>query len=179
MMDPQVTRLRPEPDEYADAFARYVTLVPAGEIVARLDVQVRETTRPLERVSVAAADRPYAPGKWTIKQVIGHLSDTERVFGYRALRFGRGDPTPLLGFDQDPYVAAGEFGRRPLQDLIDEWIAVRRATVLLFRGLPAEGWSRRGVASGHEVTVRALAWIIAGHELHHRRVLSERYAFSG
>lgn len=174
-MDPQVTRLRPEPDEYAEAFAGYVALVPAGEIVEMLELQVCETTRLLERVSEAAADRAYAPGKWTIKQVVGHVSDTERVLGYRALRFGRGDPAPLPGFDQDPYVPAGEFGRRSLGDLIDEWIAVRRATVLLFRGMPVEGWIRRGVASGHEVTVRALAWIIAGHELHHRRILSERY----
>jgi hypothetical protein len=174
MMDPHVTRCRPEPGEYAEAFSGYIGVVPEGEIVEMLEVQVSETTRLLQGLS-ASADFAYAPGKWTIKQVVGHLSDTERVFGYRALRFGRGDPAPLPGFDQDPYVAAGQFDQRSLGDLIDELLAVRRATVLLLRGMPAEGWLRRGVASDHEVTVRALAWIIAGHELHHRNILSERY----
>lgn len=169
----------PGSDEYAPFYGDYVARVPDGDIVAVLEGQIGETLRMLGGITEAAADRAYAPGKWTIKEVVGHVVDSERVFGQRALRFARGDTTELPGFDQDPYVLAGGFAARSLRDLADELAAVRRATVLLFRGLPAEAWGRRGVASGHEVSVRALASIIAGHELHHRAILRERYGVPG
>jgi hypothetical protein len=166
---------RPAPDEYAAYYAGYVARVPAGDIVAILETQIERTRALLASVPETMADHAYAPGKWTIREVIGHLSDAERVFAYRALRFGRGDTTELAGFDENAYVPAGGFGGRSLASLIDELVAVRKASVALFRGLPAGAWLRRGVASGHVVTVRALAWIMAGHELHHRAILEERY----
>lgn len=174
-MDGRVREARPEAGEHARYFDRYVALVPAGSIVEVLEQQAMDTLGLLAPVSESAADRAYAPGKWTVKEVMGHVADAERVFSYRALRFGRGDGTELAGFDQEPYVPAGAYGERSLRDILEEWEAVRRATVLLFRGLPDGAWLRRGVASGHEVTVRALAWITAGHELHHRAILAERY----
>ena len=120
-------------------------------------------------------DYRYAPGKWSIKELLGHVIDGERIFAYRALRFGRNDQTALNGFEQDDYVAAGAFDKRELSDLIDEFEEVRRATIHLFRGFDETAWTRRGVASENEVSVRALAYIIAGHELHHMGVLRERY----
>jgi uncharacterized damage-inducible protein DinB len=123
----------------------------------------------------ADGDLRYAPGKWSVKEILGHLNDTERIFAYRALRISRGDQTPLAGFEQDDYVRNGPFARHPLEDLIEDYIAVRRATISLFRNLDEAAWTRRGVASENEVTVRALAYMIAGHELHHRRILEEKY----
>ena len=117
----------------------------------------------------------YAPEKWSLKEVLGHVNDTERIMSYRALRIARNDATPIEGFEQDDYVGNGPFGQRPLSDLIEDYIAVRRATVSLFRNLDEAAWTRRGVANKNEVTVRALAYIIAGHELHHRRIIEEKY----
>ena len=120
-------------------------------------------------------DFRYAPGKWTAKEVLGHVCDTERVFAYRALRIARADATPMEGFEQDDYVRNGPFANRPLEDLVEDFIAVRRATLSLLRNLDETAWDRRGVANKNEVSVRALAYIIAGHELHHRRILEEKY----
>ena len=167
--------IAPGPDEYATHHAPYVSLVPEGGIVAQLERQAADFSRLLESIPEARGDHAYAPGKWTIKEVVGHICDAERVFVYRALRFARGDATPLAPFDEDAYVPPAEFGARTLADLGREFHAVRNATIALFRGLPAEAWTRRGMASGHEISVRALAWIIAGHELHHRKLLIERY----
>ena len=120
-------------------------------------------------------DFRYAPDKWTAKQVLGHLCDSERIFAYRALRIARGDQTPIEGFEQDDYVRNGPFAQIPLSEIIEDYIAVRRATLTLLRNLDEPAWTRRGVANKSEVTVRALAYIIAGHELHHRRILEEKY----
>jgi uncharacterized damage-inducible protein DinB len=117
----------------------------------------------------------YAPDKWTAKEVIGHVCDSERVFAYRALRISRADATPLAGFEQDDYVRNGPFAERLFCDLVEDFIAVRRATLSLLRNLDEAAWTRRGLANNHEVTVRALAYIIAGHELHHRGILEEKY----
>ena len=117
----------------------------------------------------------YAPGKWSAKEVLGHVCDTERVFAYRALRIARGDQTPLAGFEQDDYVKNGPFAKAPMEEIIEDYIAVRRASITLFRNLDEAAWVRRGVANNNEVSVRALAYIIAGHELHHRRILEEKY----
>jgi uncharacterized damage-inducible protein DinB len=117
----------------------------------------------------------YAPGKWSVKEVLGHIADTERIFTYRALRIGRGDQTPLSGFEQDDYVKTGVFGERALAELAEEFGAVRGASIVLFRSFKEEAWPRRGVANEKEVTVRALAFITAGHQIHHRAILEERY----
>lgn len=166
---------RPGGDEYASYYAPYVARVPAGGLVGILERQVGVTRELLGGLSEAEAEYAYAPGKWTIKEVVGHLIDAERVFSYRAMRFGRGDTTELAGFEENAYVAAGGFGGRSLGGLLEEFGVVRSATVLLLRTLPEEGWLRRGVASGYEVSVRALGCITAGHELHHRAILEERY----
>ncbi|HEX7118662.1 MAG TPA: DinB family protein [Longimicrobiales bacterium] len=166
---------RPAADEYVPYFSRYIALVPDGDVVDQLEHQVEETRRMLDAIPSSHADHAYAPGKWTIKEVIGHLADSERVFAYRALRFARGDTTELAPFDENAYVPAAAFGARTLADIADEFVAVRRATVASLRGLPHDAWSRRGVAGGNAMSVRALAWTIAGHELHHRALLVERY----
>jgi hypothetical protein len=137
--------------------------------------QIDETLALLRGLSEERATHRYAPGKWSVKEVVGHMIDGERIFGYRALRFARNDPTPLSGFDQEPYIASASFDACALDGLLDEFEHVRRGTVLMFRHLPAEAWLRQGVASDNPVTVRALAYIIAGHERHHVGVLRERY----
>ena len=120
-------------------------------------------------------DFRYAPGKWSLKDVLGHINDTERIMSYRALRIARADQTPMEGFEQDDYVRNAPFAQLSLSDLIEDYIAVRRATISLFRNLDEAAWTRRGVASKNEVTVRALAYVIAGHELHHRKIIEEKY----
>lgn len=166
---------RPGADEFAPYYAGYIARVPPGGLVSVLEEERGGPRRMLEGLTDAQAEHAYAPGKWTIKEVMGHVTDTERVFAYRALRIARGDATPLPGFDQDAYVPAGAFGGRTLESLLDEFEAAREATVRLLGGIPEEAWLRRGVASGHTVSVRALACMAAGHELHHRTLLEERY----
>ena len=165
----------PDASEYAPYYGRYITLVGGNDVVAALEDQPRETLALLSTLSEEQGDYRYAPGKWSIKEMLGHVIDAERVFSYRALRFARNDRTPLASFEQDDYVRAGGFGHRRLADLIEEFVCVRRATVWLFRTLSPEAWMRRGIASDNPVSVRAVAYIVAGHELHHRRVLQEKY----
>jgi hypothetical protein len=137
--------------------------------------QRRETVLLLSCRTEEEGDFRYAPGKWNAKEVLGHVCDTERVFAYRALRISRGDATPMEGFEQDDYVRNGPFAQRPISDLVEDYIAVRRATLSLLCTLEEAAWSRRGIANKNEVTVRGLAYIIAGHEIHHRRILEEQY----
>ena len=173
-----LTIARPEPGEYAPYYDRYISLVPGSDILATLDSQRRDTMTLLCGRDEADGDFRYAPGKWSAKEVLGHVCDTERIFAYRALRIARADQTPTEGFEQDDYVRNGPFAQAPLPELIEDYIAVRRATLTLFRNLDEPAWSRRGVANKNEVSVRALAYIIAGHELHHRRILEEKYFFA-
>lgn len=161
--------------EYAAYYGRYIELVPSGDVVTALGAQPGETLELLSRIPEEQGDYRYAPGKWSIKQVLGHIIDAERVFAYRALRFARNDAQPLASFEQDGYVLEGAFGDSRLADLIDQFVCVRRSTVWLFRSLPPQAWMRQGIASDNPVSVRALAYIIAGHELHHRRILKEKY----
>jgi DinB superfamily len=166
---------RPESDEYAPYYEKYVSLVPGHDILATLETQGPQTAAMLSARKQQEGNFCYAPGKWSLKESLGHVIDTERVFAYRALRIARNDKTPMEGFEQDDYVKFGPFGRRSLPDLIEEFSSVRKATLSLFRGLDEAAWTRRGVANKNEVTVRALAYIIAGHELHHRRIFLEKY----
>lgn len=166
---------RPAPGEYNEYYHKYTSRVPDGDIIAILATQLEDTLTLLRDVSDERALHAYAPGKWTIKEVIGHMSDVERVMSYRALRFARGDETPLPGFDETTYAPAGEFNTRPLASLLAELASVRRGTVALLAGLPPSAWARSGAANQSPVSVRALAWIIAGHELHHRELIATRY----
>jgi hypothetical protein len=173
------TSFRPQPGEYAPYYDRYIPLVQGNDILATLDEQRRQTVLLLSGRNEADGDLRYAPDKWSLKEVLGHLNDTERIMSYRALRIARADATPIEGFEQDDYVRNGPFVRRLLADLIEDYIGVRRATLSLFRNLDEAAWTRRGVANKNEVTVRALAYIIAGHELHHRRMIEEKYLRGG
>lgn len=167
---------RPGSDEYAPYYGRYIDRVPAGDIARTLEECARETAALLQtELARARADHRYGPGKWSVKEVLGHVMDAERVFAYRMLRFGRADTTPLPSFDENAWAPAGEFGARSLESLLEEFLAVRNATLRLVRGLPESAWTRRGVASDFEMSVRALAHVIAGHELHHRAILEQRY----
>ena len=166
---------RPAKDEYFEYFGKYISLVPGDDALPPLGSQIQETARLLKPLDESKALHRYAPGKWSVKEVVGHLSDAERVMAYRALRFGRGDTTPLPGFEETLYAQAARSDERPLADLLSEYESVRAATLALFRGLDEEALVRRGNANSKEVSVRALAWIIAGHELHHRVLLTERY----
>jgi hypothetical protein len=166
---------RPEATEYAPFFARYVSRVPEGDIVAILDEQMHATAALLGGLSEAQGDYRYAPDKWSIKELVGHVADAERVFSYRALRFSRGDRTDLPGFEQNDWVPQSGAATRSLRDLADELRMVRLATIALARSLSEEQGMRSGVASGSHVTVRGLLHIIAGHEAHHVAVLRDRY----
>jgi uncharacterized damage-inducible protein DinB len=166
---------RPAASEYAPYYQRYIGLVPGDDVLPVLDQQRRDTLLLLSGKDESDGDFRYAPDKWSAKEVLGHVCDSERIFAYRALRIARADVKPMEGFDQDLYVQNGPFAHRPLAELVEDFIAVRRGTLTLLRNLDEPAWSRRGVANDNEVTVRALAYIIAGHELHHRRILEEKY----
>jgi hypothetical protein len=165
----------PEPNEYQSYYGRYISLVPSCDLTQTLDAQLAQSLPILSAIDEQKSLYRYAPGKWSIKEVLGHLIDAERIFAYRALRFARRDSTPLPGFDQDPYVSAANFDSRPWHDFIAEFEHVRRSTILFFRALAPEDLLRSGTASQNSITVRALGYIIAGHELHHMGILRERY----
>lgn len=170
--DPAV---RPQLPEYAEPYHGYVTVVPDGDVRITLEREGERALSFYRRVPSELAGSSYAPGKWTVREVLAHVNDSERVFAYRALRFGRGDATPLATFDQEAWTPSSHANARPWEDLLDEFRVVRASTLHLVRSFAAEDWGRTGVASGWPVSVRALAWIVAGHELHHRRILIERY----
>jgi hypothetical protein len=166
---------RPQADEHLEYYGRYISQVPEGDLIAMLRDQIVETVGLLRGLSPAQADYAYAPGKWTIKEVIGHLSDAERVFQYRALTFARSPGSALPGFDENAWVPAGNFGVRTLEDLLEEFQLVRAASVQLAQHLVEETLKNRGSANGNDISVRALLYIIAGHERHHVALLRERY----
>jgi hypothetical protein len=171
----QMTTNRPGADEYAPQFAGYVGRVPEGDILAILRAQCDATQAllaPLSRAQVLARPKP---DDWNILEVLGHITDGEQVFAYRALRIARGDTTPLAGFEQDDYVRAARSSKRTLEDLLEAYAAQRQATIALLRGFDAEAWLRRGTVSGHPCSARAWAYISAGHELYHIADFHERY----
>jgi uncharacterized damage-inducible protein DinB len=166
---------QPQTTEYNPYYGKYLSLVPEGDVVATLSRQLEDTLVFLRGLSEEQADTRYAPDKWSIKEVVGHVLDTERIFGHRLFRFARNDQTALPGYEQDDYVRAGNFGKRSLSELADEFEHVRRANLLLLRSLDDEAWLRRGTANDSEVSVRALAYILAGHETHHMQIIREKY----
>jgi hypothetical protein len=166
---------RPAADEAAPFYHGYIAKVPGENIGEQLVDQLAEVERLFGALDDTAALARYAPGKWSIKEILGHLTDTERIFAYRLLRIARGDATPLPGFDENAYVPAGRFDERPLRALAAEFRAVRLSSVALASGLPAASWSKAGQASGKPVSARALVYIVVGHVAHHLGVLRERY----
>jgi uncharacterized damage-inducible protein DinB len=170
-----VTIDRPQPGEYAPYYQRYISLTEGDDILNALDQQRRQMMLLLSGRTDEDGDFRYAPEKWSAKEVLGHICDTERIFAYRALRIARADATPLEGYEQDDYVRNGPFAHRHLTDRVEDFIAVRRSTLSLLRSLDEAVWSRRGIVNKNEISVRALVYIIAGHELHHRRILEEKY----
>ncbi len=167
--------IRPTSGEYPPYTINYISLVPDGDIVATLGKQLDDTLALIRSISESRGDFRYEEGKWNIKEVIGHLIDCERIFAYRALRFARGDETPLSGFEQDDYVRNGGFGKRTLSDLANEYEHVRQSTIVLFSNLDDEAWVRIGSSNNNPASVRALAFMVAGHERHHIEILRSRY----
>ena len=167
--------MKPEAGEFLPYYGRYIGLVGPGDVLSTLATQMSDTQALLRSLPASVGKYRYAPDKWSVNEMIGHVIDAERIFTARAVRFARADPTPLPSFEQDDYVRNATFDEFPLAELASELESLRRSTVLFFSHLSEEAWMRRGAASGAEVTVRALAYIIAGHELHHREILQTRY----
>jgi hypothetical protein len=153
----------------------YASLPAEGPILETLAAQMEETAVMLSAAGEERGDHRYAPGKWTVKEVVGHLVDSELVFTYRAVWFARGGAGPLPGYEQDDWVANAGCGERTLAEMVTELRRIRAASLALFAGFPAAAWSRRGIAAEAEIVVSAFPWINAGHELHHRRILRQRY----
>lgn len=166
---------RPDPSEHHPYYGLYIGQLPEGDILEILEGQLRETLDLLERVPPERETHRYGPGKWSIREVVGHVLDVERVFAFRALCFARNDPGHLPDMDQELWAAHAAAGDRPLSELSEELRLVRAGNVAMFRAFEPATWLRSGTASGRRFTVRSCPWIIAGHELHHRTILRERY----
>lgn len=166
---------RPPESEYAPFYAGYISRVPEEEIIPVLEAQRATMFETGAAVGPERETFRYAPGKWTICEVFGHLADIERIFGCRALAISRGDRTPLPGFDENAYIAASQYGRRRLAEITREFSMLRNANLAMFRTLDDDSWLRIGTANGYSTSVRAIAYILAGHLRHHLEVLRERY----
>ena len=167
---------RPDSSEYAEFYKSYIARVPEGPVIDFLARQPGNYRRLLTGISDEQAGAPMATGKWSIKQMLGHVCDAERVMSYRAMRFARGDQKELPGFEEDDYVREAGSNKRSLDDLLQEFEAVRKSTLALFRALPPGSEMRGGVANRNPVTVRALAYIAAGHAQHHYERMKEQLA---
>lgn len=166
----------PQPGEYAEYYHKYIALVPQGEITGLLEKQGDEFAKFLESVADADASIVHPPYGWTIKQVVSHIVDGDRIFTYRLLRIARGDKTPLPGFDEGEYAKTAGVEHLRLNDLVSEFQTVRAATISLVRNLPSDAWLRTGTANGYPVSVRALAWVMVGHLQHHFAIIRKRLA---
>ncbi|MGH9462730.1 MAG: DinB family protein [Vicinamibacteria bacterium] len=166
---------RPDPSEYHEYYHRYIDKVPEGDVIVLLSTELEQTLALLGRVPSERADYRYTSDKWSIKEVVGHVIDSERMFAYRALSFARNDPASLPSFEQEQYARFSNASRRPLRELAEELEWVRKSNLLLFKSFDEGMWTRRGIASDVSFTVRTFPYIIVGHEIHHRRVLEERY----
>ena len=166
---------QPQANEAASYYFRYIDLAPTDDIVSFLDDQFKQTTPFLAGISEERSTHRYAPDKWSIRELLNHVNDGERIFLGRALWFARGFTDPLPSFDQEIAVAGANANQTPWADLVEEFKTVRLGTLSFFRNLPPEAWSRSGIASDNPMTVNAIAYIIGGHVAHHVNVLKERY----
>jgi uncharacterized damage-inducible protein DinB len=166
---------KPDPSEYAPYYEKDMDYVQGDDVLRTLSAQTDKSLATLRGISDERSLERYAPNKWSIREVVGHLIDCERIFSYRALRFARNDPQELAGFEQDDYIPYAHFNNRAWSDLLSEFELVRRSTVLMYRGLDKEAWMRRGTANKASLTVRAIAYITAGHELHHMQIIRTKY----
>ncbi|MEP7274496.1 MAG: DinB family protein [Acidobacteriota bacterium] len=166
---------RPATTDYAQAFGPYVGLVPEADILGVLDNQSQEVADLTSNISAEQAAFRYAPDKWSIREVMGHLADSERVFGFRAMALARGERAELPGFEENEYVDHGDFDDWSLSDLVAQFQSLRSSNVQLFKHLSDDAWKRSGIVNGNSITVPSLAWIIAGHLRHHIGILNERY----
>jgi hypothetical protein len=166
---------RPESNEFSPFHAGYIQWVPGDDLLVLFKGQLEDTLSLLRHLTEEKASFRYAPNKWSIKEMIGHIADTERILSYRLLRIARGDNTPLPGFEEDAYVLGASFDLLPLEDLLDNLLVVRISTLSLLKGIAPEAFLRMGSVNNNVVSARALAYIISGHERHHRNVLIERY----
>ncbi|QHT59491.1 DinB family protein [Paenibacillus lycopersici] len=165
----------PAADEFGGHFGTYIALVADRDVLGQLEENRRDTTALFAALTDEQANFRYAPDKWSLKELLGHLADTERVMSYRMLRIARGDTTPLPGFDQDSYIANADFSGVSMPQLLADYEAVRAATLSLTRSIAPEAWLRKGTASNATMSARAFAYVIAGHELHHLNIVRDRY----
>ena len=170
-----LTLSQPLPEEAAPVYGRYLAMFPDGRVGEHLQAQAGELEALCGGLSESGAMFRYAEGKWTVKEVIGHLLDSERIFAYRILRISRGDTTAMPGFDEQSYVPAGQFNLRSVNELVSEFTLQRASTLALANGVPSAAWLQIGTASGFRISARALVYIILGHTDHHLRLLRERY----
>lgn len=166
---------RPSKSEYPNYYVPYVDLVPEADLVQLLEENLQKTIALFEGISEEDSLHRYAKGKWSIKEVLGHIADTERIMSYRLLRVARGDQTPLAGFDENDYVQAAQSNNLSLKTILEDFKVVRKATISLIKNLPENTWANIGNANGTEITTRAIAYIIAGHQMHHCKIVEERY----
>ncbi|HJV48247.1 MAG TPA: DinB family protein [Geothrix sp.] len=166
---------RPQPGEYSEGYAPYIAAAPEGDPIALLQAQADEVAKLFAGLTEAQGAYKYAPGKWSLKDLIQHLSDGERIFAYRCLRIGRGDATPLPGWEENDYAATAQADARSLADLLAEFQATRAGSITLFRGMPAEAWGRQGTTNNRSITARCIPYICLGHAAHHLAVIRERY----
>ncbi len=166
---------RPEKTEYAEYYETYISLVTETDIVSAMQTQLDNLTEIVSQINDEQGLYAYAEGKWTIKELLGHLIDGERVFAYRAFRFSRADETPLPGFDQNPYIENANYNTVKIEDLFAELSLLRQSNILFFKTLSEEAWNRTGIASDNPITVRALVYCMVGHIEHHVKILKEKY----
>lgn len=166
---------RPTESEYPNYYQPYVKLVPDGSIVQTLEENLLAVVKLFEGISEEDGLQRYAPGKWSVKEVLGHIIDTERIMSYRLMRAARGDQTPLAGFNENDYVQAAQTNSLSMETILEDFKATRNASITLIQNTPVDAWANKGNANGMEITTRAIAYIIAGHEMHHRKIVEERY----
>lgn len=162
-------------NEYAGHFGTYIKQAGDGILIEELEISLHEFIRFVQNIPMDKFDYRYAPGKWTIKDIIQHVMDTERIFAYRALRFSRNDKTALPSFEEDDYANNTNSNSRSIQDLLTEFSALRHSTLLFYKSLSEEQLKRIGTASGNQISVRALGFVMIGHQKHHQKVFEERY----
>ncbi|MDQ1147597.1 putative damage-inducible protein DinB [Bacillus sp. SORGH_AS 510] len=166
---------RPLTSEYPEYYVPYVDLVPEGDLLTILNEDLNSTIALFEGISNEEGHFRYATDKWSIKEVLGHMTDTERIMSYRLLRIGRGDQTALAGFNENEFVEGSQINNQSINDILEDFVATRKATITLIKNMPVEAWSYKGNANNTEVTARAIGYIIAGHAIHHKKIIKERY----